>query len=436
MAVDMNDASLNAELSAFERDLQRVLRTREVPSRGPAGVPDPVPAVHAGIRRRRRTQRAQVLVAGAAVVAVAVGASTLGGGSLTGQRPDIGQPATGGVVPRPDGGPVPQGFQVKDLSFLSTTKGWALGSAPCATGRCGSLLVTEDGGTTWVSRPAPTADVRSLRFVTDGGGRLVGYAFNPGLALTTDGGRSWATQPVQGQVVGLEAARGNVIRLLTRQPACPGCSFLLQRSDVAGTAWQTVDQPAYDRGVSGSLLRQGTRLVALLRGHTSGGAGDARSVLVLSTDNGATWRSREDPCGPASLTSEVDATQVSIAADGGVVALCAHRGQLASFTRYSTDGARTFGAPTDLPPQVTASLLSSPRGTVLVATMSGASGSQLLRSTDQGASWSSAASQPGAGESAFLDFTTDKVGTWVGPDRTRLLRTIDAGATWTQAPFS
>lgn len=434
--MDMNDADLDPELSDLERELQRVLRTRNVPSHGPAGVPDSVPAVHAGIRRRRRTQRAQVLIAGAAVVAVAVGASTLAGGSLTGQRPDTRQPATGGVVPRPDGGPVPPGFQVQDLSFLSITRGWALGTATCATGRCSSLLMTQDGGTTWVSRPAPAADVRNLRFVADSGGRQVGYAFNPGLALTTDGGRSWTTQPVQGQVVGLEAARGNVVRLVTQQAACPGCSFVLQRSDIAGSVWQTVDQPAYDRGVSGSLLRQGTRLVALLRGHTSGGASDARSRLVLSTDNGDTWRAREDPCGPASMTSEVDATQVSIAADGGVVALCAHRGQPASFTRYSTDGARTFHAARDLPAGVTASLLISPRRVVMVASTSGTTGGQLLRSTDDGASWNRAASQPGAGESAFLDFTTDEVGTWIGPDRTRVLRTTDAGATWTEQPFS
>ncbi|MCU1593930.1 MAG: hypothetical protein JWO12_1322, partial [Frankiales bacterium] len=57
----------------LESELQRLLRTRDVP----LPVLDPVPAVHAGIRRRRRTQRLQVATSGLAVAALAFAASVV-----------------------------------------------------------------------------------------------------------------------------------------------------------------------------------------------------------------------------------------------------------------------------------------------------------------------------------------------------------------------
>ncbi len=431
----------------LEQELQRLLHGRDVPPY----VADPVPAVHAGMRRRRRTQRLQVLSAALGVVVLAVGASLVIGNPLAGRQPAT--PATS-VQPTPDAAAVPPGFRVRDLSFTSLQRGWALGAVPCSTGECAVLLATDDGGTTWSRREAPPAAqprqdgtfdvdcgvvpcVSSIRFVRTDAGDEVGYAFNPGLAVTTDGGRTWTVDTVSGAVAALETARGNVIRLLVPQGACPGCTFTIQQAAIGGTGWTDVARPTFARGVGASLERQGPRLAVLIRGHTSGGASDARSHLMFSSDDGATWSEHDDPCGPLSLTDEVDTTQVALAANGGVVVLCRHRGQDRTFVRVSTDSGRTYGPARPVPSRYSATLLAAALGGLVVAADEpGSTAHHLLRSSDDGRTWATVASQTfPTGQSAFLDFTTDRTGTWVGPDARRLWRTSDGGQSWSDRSF-
>ena len=431
----------------LEQELQRLLHSRDVPPY----VADPVPAVHAGMRRRRRTQRLQVVSAGLGVFVLAVGASLVLGSPFAGRHP--GTPA-GSVQPTPEAAAVPSGFRVRDLSFISPQHGWALGASPCSTGECGALLATDDGGTTWSPRVAPpaaqprqdgtfdvdcgvTTCVSSIRFVRTDAGEEVGYAFGPGLAVTTDGGRSWTVEPVKGAVAALETARGNVVRLLIPQGACPGCTFTIQQAAIGGTGWTDVARPAFARGVGASLARQGPRLAVLIRGHTAGGASDARSHLLFSSDDGAVWTEHEDPCGPLSLTDEVDATQVALAANGGVVVLCRHRGQDRTFVRVSTDSGRTYGPARPVPVRYSATMLAAALGGLVVAAEEpGTTAHHLLRSNDDGRTWATVASQTfPTGQSSFLDFTTDHTGTWVGPDTRRLWRTSDGGQSWKDRPF-
>jgi photosystem II stability/assembly factor-like uncharacterized protein len=245
---------------------------------------------------------------------------------------------------------------------------------------------------------------------------------------------------VNGKVEALEAAQGNVIRLLIPGGACPGCTFTVQRASVGGADWVNVAQPAFDRGVGASLVRQRNRLAMLMRGHTSGGASDARSRLLFSVDNGTTWSSeRMDPCGPLKATDEVDTTQVALAAKDAVVVLCQHRGpDVSTFIRMSTDSGKHFGDPRQIPGRYTATLLSASGDSLIVsATEQGSPATHLLRSTDNGLSWVPVASQSSSsGTSVFLDFTTPQVGTWIGPNAERLWRTEDGGKTWAERPLS
>jgi photosystem II stability/assembly factor-like uncharacterized protein len=90
---------------------------------------------------------------------------------------------------------VPAGFVGASLSFVSSDYGWVLGTAPCKHAPCTSLLRTTIGGRSWVGIPAPRASlsgvatdgVTSIRFAnTDDG-----FAFDPGLWTTTNGGKNW-----------------------------------------------------------------------------------------------------------------------------------------------------------------------------------------------------------------------------------------------------
>ena len=70
------------------------------------------------------------------------------------------QPAPPGAT-----GPVPAGFTVHDLTFVSEDQGWALGTAPCSSKPCTSLVRTSDGGRSWTC----TACARAALTVIESG---------------------------------------------------------------------------------------------------------------------------------------------------------------------------------------------------------------------------------------------------------------------------
>ena len=55
----------------------------------------------------------------------------------------------------PAGGPVPPGFIAASVTFISNSEGWVLGTAPCGSPPCTSVLRTRDGGRSWRGIPAP-----------------------------------------------------------------------------------------------------------------------------------------------------------------------------------------------------------------------------------------------------------------------------------------
>ncbi len=118
--------------------------------------------------------------------------------------------------------------------------------------------------------------------------------------MLSDGGHSW--QRVRGRPVeALEPSAGTVVRIVYDRTGCPGpCDRTVQETTAGSPAWHTVLRlPAASTigSVAAQLVRLGTSvLYVLLYGNVAGGASQAHTVILRSTDGGATWQRQADPC--------------------------------------------------------------------------------------------------------------------------------------------
>jgi len=163
-----------------------------------------------------------------------------------------------------------------------------LGTARCLTGSgtCGAILRTTDGGSVFAGIPSPpvsASDVSQLRFASP----LDGYAFGPELWQTADGGATWANVSIPGQVSELEAADGEAYALATGADSANSTSDELLTAPVGSQQWRQVPTPT-PLGYGAQFALSGPNLYVL------GGNGDL--VLLYSTDQGAQFSQRVDPC--------------------------------------------------------------------------------------------------------------------------------------------
>ncbi len=416
----------------LEQDLRRVLHERPTPS--PEG--DIVASVHAGMKRRVRRQRAAWIGAAAGVLA-------LWGGALL-----VLQPASAPTTPKVPTtliANVPSGFQISDLTFVSTTRGYALGTVPCTGGsRCTVLLQTDTGTRQWERAIAPSVRaslpdgtgcpeglcVSQLRFARDAAGDEVGYAYGPSYALFTNG--EWQPQLVGHRVEALEAARaGSVVRVLAR----PGGGHVVQRSQVGSSDWTTVldiTAPTYNA----ALKRQGDRLVLVTYDNNRGVGAEADvSDVRTSTDGGATWRkAAHNPCDPDSYFASI-----ALARSKDVVVTCQHRAG-GSYVRLSKDNGVRFGSPVDLPTGLDALQVAAPAGGgwLVAGDVPSERARVVVRSDDEGRTWSRVATEPtpsGVRATGFLDNSNATTVWWIGADPRFVWRTDDAGKTWSAGRF-
>ncbi len=173
---------------------------------------------------------------------------------------------------------------------------------------------------------------------------------------------------------------------------CPGpCNVRIETSAIGSANWQHVQLSGTPVDAGGvQFSRGGSNAYVLVTRNPAGGASNETSTLYMSTDNGATWAERPEPCpqnktGGKPLFTEVDSIAVAAAPSGRVSVLCAPRqGGSPMFAAVSDNAGATFTREAGtIPSWVPAQFTGDPT-TVLVA---GGAGIGAYRSTDAGATW-------------------------------------------------
>jgi photosystem II stability/assembly factor-like uncharacterized protein len=369
----------------------------------------------------RRRVRADLLVAASALIVVAAVVAvvaTAGGGrnlgtvdhrsptlapsQTTGTTPSGTTPAA--TTPPAPGGPVPTHFAPSSFTAISELDWWLLGSAPCSSPPCTSIVRTSDGGRTFVGIPAPrTANVAQLRFAD----ARDGFAYGPELWATHDGGASWHRIDLRGTVTDLAASDGWVYAI---------CSGVLERSPVGSDQWAVV--PRTGSLYPGSLWAQGAGVLVE-------GAAKVSQLILVSQDHGQTFNPYPVPPNVACRFQEPSPPVVWEHCATGML----------SGLWISPDGGRTYS-------QVKGPLPELPNSAAFAAATSTTAVvgfHQLYRTTDGGASWAPVP-QPAAGinEWMYVGFTDPTHGAGLaltGATREQLFYTTDGGASWHPVPI-
>ncbi len=342
---------------------------------------------------------------------------------------------------QPAGGPVPSRFAATSVTFVSATEAFVLGTAPCATAPCTSIVRTLDRGTSWRGLPAPLVRVGTpsmtsrpvvwgIRFAT----AAHGFVFGAGLWETTDGGEHWRkdTSP-SGSILSLAAIDGQVLALTIHCSAQAGCSQrgTLLRRPLAGGSWQTVTalRVSLLPGPTDMIATQGQE-AAILNG---------RSV-VLTRDGGATLTVRGTPCTTVTVG---EATSVAVTGPHSLALLCTGQGFTGHTIKHiyvsSDRGARWTQAAQPSSVGDAGTIAAATPARLSIATASAAS--WLFHSGDAAAHWRTVRTEFDGGMGwADLGFTTTTDGVVVhGPANSdgntrrspgQLLFTEDSGVDW------
>ena len=375
--------------------------------------------------------------------------------------PNVSSTTTTPAAPPPAGGPVAAGFRAQSATFVSADQGWVLGTAPCATAPCTSVVRTSDDGSTWSGIPAPTdglenpqsasttpGGVSEIRFADN----LNGWVFGPDLWSTHDGGEMWShitSGAGAARVVDLESS-GGFVYVVTEQcsdqaSTCPG---QLWRSANTTDAFQSVAtfNLAPDDGYTGPILavHDATGYVV-----TAANTGAIGTPALWVTANGATWSPEPSPC-PSQLG------EISVAPVDTIRAamLCSGQGAAGSSTKAllaTSDGGHSWVPEGSAPPSGGdgGTLSAANVSTLAIATSSAVT--QIYRSVNGGATWTTPLSLDDGGEGwgdfGFTDSThgfavhapigryqTVSAGA-TSADTGTFYITSDAGATWSAVAF-
>ena len=335
---------------------------------------------------------------------------------------------------------IPADFHAQSTSWISPTHGWMLGSAPCGVSTCTTVDGTTDGGATWTTLGTIDAPltlerkmgVTQIRFADD----LHGWAFDPALWTTSDGGVTWTPEASLGggrPVVGL-AGNSHAV-----YAAASACKFGQPVSDCQHTVtlWRT-------RPGLGSWSRVSMTLPvanqAVLAVH---GPVAYLIVPVVTSDpdvleatvDGQTWSARPDPC---VKTRDEVLTAVAPLSDTKVALLCVgdpgFSKAVKRVLRSNDTGQTTSSAGTTPLLGIVSQLAATPNGTLVVTSFS--SGSWIYRN-DGGQTWATAADEADGGQGwNDVVFVGNRIGFVVhspaaSPGHSgELWETQDGGATW------
>ena len=361
-------------------------------------------------------------------------------------------------------------FDPVSVTFVSTTSGWALGTAPCGSaGACLALRETTDAGRTWSGRELPAALVAaadrrsgaavdpfamlSVRFADRRDGWIYGAlavppphagSIEPTLWSTHDGGLSWRRQPLPGlgaqsAVFDVEAAHGTVYLMAPNRST----GVTVESSPVGRDSWHVsnavpLGDPAGGGQQSGSIVLQGSG-GWLVEGNDRGTTGSAR----LSASG--RWVRWTPPCASVGGSFAVPAASTST----DLVAVCVMGGFASPLSRaappgatlgsswlyLSDDGGTLFRAGPELGRQGAffGGVLATPSpGVILISR--GGSAQTLAASFDGGVHWSVVY----RGSLFFLGFTSPSQGVGLvqsSTTTTTMIMTLDGGRHWARVSF-
>ena len=255
---------------------------------------------------------------------------------------------SGANVPTAQASGPEQAFAPQSIVWPTPSDGYLLGGVACGTTTCpAEVKATHDGGKTWATAgrthhglaKSGEPGLTSLQFAD----KKFGWAYDPFLEVTRDGGRTWTEVPVPGgdaRVVQLLAA-ADATYVVTSGCAigtgvCDDRPLKVWRAPAGKfTGWRQLDLPvaATDRV---NLAANGSTMYLL----TNSFAGvPGRLTTVRQGEVRAT--------SPVTCADQDEATISDLAANGGnrVFVLCmAHYGQGHSVktVMVSGDGGRTF----------------------------------------------------------------------------------------------
>lgn len=355
-------------------------------------------ALLAGCSLLTSSSSTTVPTSGAPTSTASGGATTTTAGGATTTSPGTG----------PAGGPVPSAFSPESFTSVSLQEWWLLGTADCLSGggECQGIVRTENGGQSFVGIPSPPvgpSEVSQLRFADP----LDGYAFDPELWMTTNGGASWTSAGLSGSVVDLEAAGGEAYALVCTSSASPCPTALLERAPIGSAAWSTVATPTPLEEASLTVESGAVVLLTQASGGRSGGG-----TLLSSTDGGSTWTTGASPCA-AGLGGRISAAASGV----GVLWAACPTGTLGE-VEVSTDGGAHFHLASGEYPNVVD--VAGGSGTTALVWPGSSPGTAAV-TTDGGSSFSTALSLP----SGFTPI-------WAGfadADRAYLLAASDTSST-------
>jgi hypothetical protein len=289
------------------------------------------------------------------------------------------------------------GSTVLDVSFVSTARGWALGT--------GRLLTTADGGSSWTALPPPPAGTQHIRFASS----LIGYAWSDdgSLWLTTDGARGWRSAGLT-QVSSLETAAGLVWAIAGQQPY-PN----VWRAPVASTEWTNL---GYTPNRSATLTVHGDTAYVL----GQQGAGPISPSLDV-------WAGTQ-PVQKESLPCAGDQVSVPMAplgasTDRTLVLVCDRLNQTATQTAFLSTNQGLDWTQTSAPPQ-------PPVGVAAVPGRLFAWANDVLIQT--GGHWAVSLAGPASGgDFSLVGFEDNTQGVALNSDG-EFWMTRDGGTTWSQ----
>lgn len=366
------------------------------------------------------------------------------------------------------------GFSPLSVTFVSLRTGWALGTEPCSSGRCLTVVQTRNAGRSWSPLPLPLSLVAQadrkvngyeadaslppsigVRFANLRDGWIFGGLpgrngyLSPLLWSTHDGGRSWLEQHLspalvssEGYVFDLEAANGIAWMLVPN----PHASATVMASSVGTDHWRAVPAPplpfpAGGAEPTGTIVLQG-RAGWLVEGNDRGVTGSAR---LTSSGRWVAW---SPPC--AGVGDSYTVPSASNAQD--LVAVCVMGGFASPMPKHpprgatlgsswlysSSDGGRTFGATAEVAPRGEgySGVLASPRPGVALVGRSNSSGQlELAASFDNGHHWTAVYQ----GNFFYLGFTSPSQGVGLVEEATAgrsiMVTSSNGGRTWAVAHF-